>query len=204
MEAILLKYLPKKSVPIVLEILEQYDVQFKVVNRRSSKHGDYKKVDGQHYISINASVNSYRMLITLIHELSHLLAFDKYGFDIKPHGKEWKQTFSGMMMPLLENTNIFPYSLLPVLRNYFRNPKASSDTDYKLTNALRAYDGGQSKSAINELPDQGRFRLHNGRIFIKGNQRVKRFECLEERTGKVYLFNPNVLVESIDVLEKES
>ena len=198
MEAILLKYLPKNAVPIVLKPLEEYNVQFKIVNRRSSKHGDYKKVDGVHYISINASVNPYRMLITLIHELAHLLAFEKHGFSIKPHGREWKETFSGMMMPLLENTHIFPYSLLPVLRNYFRNPKASSDTDYKLANALRAYDGGQEKSTINELPEKGRFRLHNGRIFIKGNQRVKRFECQEEQTGKIYLFNSNVMVESID------
>ena len=33
------------------------------------------------------------------------------------------------------------------------------------------------------------------RYLKKGNKRVKRFECIEVKTGKLYLFNPNAEVE---------
>ena len=38
-------------------------------------------------------------------------------------------------------------------------------------------------------------RAYNGKIFKRGPRRVKRFECIEISTGKVYLFNPNAEVE---------
>ena len=38
-------------------------------------------------------------------------------------------------------------------------------------------------------------RIYNGKIFKRGNKRVKRFECLEVATGRLYLFNPNAEVE---------
>ncbi|MFT5985531.1 MAG: SprT protein, partial [Planctomycetota bacterium] len=31
--------------------------------------------------------------------------------------------------------------------------------------------------------------------FRRGNKRVKRYECVEIATGRVYLFNPNAEVE---------
>jgi len=37
--------------------------------------------------------------------------------------------------------------------------------------------------------------LQNGKIFKKGKKLVKRHECLEVATGKIYLFNPNAEVE---------
>ena len=42
------------------------------------------------------------------------------------------------------------------------------------------------------------FKLYNERIFQKGKKRRKRFECVEVKTGKLYLFNPNAEVELIE------
>ncbi|RZW42937.1 MAG: sprT domain-containing protein, partial [Flavobacteriaceae bacterium] len=41
--------------------------------------------------------------------------------------------------------------------------------------------------------------LYNGRKFQKGNKRIKRFECVEIKTGKLYLFNPNAEVELLEI-----
>ena len=105
------------------------------------------------------------------------------------------------MLPFL-NTKVFPNELLPFLAKYFINPKASSDTDDKLAFALKQYDEPNDKSYIFEVPIGNRFRLYNGKVFQKGNKRVKRYECVEIKTGKLYLFNPNAEVELINLWTK--
>jgi len=82
-----------------------------------------------------------------------------------------------------------------LLALHFKNPKATSDTDARLALALKQFDPENDKNYIFEIPKDGLFRLHNGKIFKRGNKRVKRYECVEVATGKVYLFNPNAEVE---------
>lgn len=197
MEHVLEKYLPERSVRSCFDLIKTHKVHLKIVNDRVTRHGDYRRMpDGKHQITVNASLNKYKFLITLIHEIAHLVAFQKYGKHIKPHGLEWKKTFQRLMLPLI-NTDVFPSKLLPLLANHFRNPKASSDTDTKLSLALKQYDPVNDKSYIFELPKGSLFRLYNGRVFQKGNKRVKRYECVEMSTRKIYLFNPNAEVEPL-------
>ena len=191
------KYIPPASVASIFQLIKTHNVHLKIVNERVTRHGDYRKMpNGQHQITVNANLNSYRFLITLIHEIAHLLSFNEYGRRIKPHGKEWKYTFQKLMLPYLR-PEIFPLELLPLLALHFKNPRASSDTDTKLSLALKQFDPFNDKNFIFEIPLGGKFRLHNGKIFERGNKRVKRFECLEITTGRMYLFNPNAEVELI-------
>lgn len=198
MKHVLAPYLPEHSVDAVFELIKLYGVHLKIVNERITRHGDYRRdTNGYHQITVNSSLNKYRFLITLIHEIAHLAAFEKFGRRIKPHGEEWKLTFQKLMVPFIR-PEIFPPALLPLLARHFRNPKASSDTDATLALALKQFDENNSeKSYIFEIPYGSRFRIYNGKIFQKGAQRVKRFECVEIETGKVYLFNPNAEVELI-------
>jgi SprT protein len=178
-----------------MELIQDNNVHLKIVNERVTRHGDYRKnIDGTHQITVNTTLNTYRFFITLIHEISHLVAFQKYGRAIKPHGTEWKFTFQQLMLPYI-NPSIFPQQLLPLIALHFKNPKASSDTDARLSLALKQYDPPNDKNYIFEIPAGGSFRLYNGKIFRRGNKRVKRYECLEIATGRVYLFNPNAEVE---------
>ena len=194
---VLQKYLPERAVDDICQLLEMNRVYLKIVNERVTKHGDYRKLaSGQHVITINASLNKYQFLITLVHEVAHLVAFEKYGRRIKPHGIEWKMTFQRLMLPFL-NPTIFPSSLLPVLAQHFKNPRASSDTDVKLALSLRQYDEQNDKSYIFEIPLGSTFRIHNGKVFQKGKRRIKRYECVEVTSGRVYLFQPNAEVELI-------
>ena len=183
--------------PSVLHLIKTHSVHLKIVNERVTRHGDYRRnSDGTHQITVNTSLNTYRFLITLIHEIAHLVAFERYGRTIKPHGREWKGTFQQLMLPFI-HSGIFPKQLLPLVALHFKNPKASSDTDARLSLALKQYDPPNDKNYIFEIPAGGIFRLYNGKIFKRGNKRVKRYECLEVATGRIYLFNPNAEVEFI-------
>lgn len=197
MTDILKKYIPEASVNPVFELIKSHGVYLKIVNERVTRHGDYRRLaNGQHQITVNTTLNQYRFLITLIHEIAHLEAFTKYGRQIKPHGSEWKHTFQTLMIPFLR-PEVFPNQLLPYLARHFKNPKASSDTDAQLALALKQFDPPNDKNYIFEIPHGSYFRIYNGRIFKRGNRRVKRYECLEVSTGKIYLFNPNAEVELI-------
>lgn len=189
------RYIPEAAVNSTFELIQSNNIHLKIVNERVTRHGDYRKLpNGGHQITVNGNLNRFRFFITLIHEIAHLVAFQNYGRNIKPHGKEWKFTFQQLMLPFIR-PEIFPNRLLPFLALHFKNPKATSDTDSRLSLALKEYDPPNDKNYIFEIPFGANFRLYNGKIFKRGKQRVKRFECVEITTGRIYLFNPNAEVE---------
>lgn len=197
MKEVLQKYIPENAVLPIIELIKTNKIHLKIVNERVTRHGDYqKRPNGQHQITVNASLNKYRFLVTLIHEIAHLVAFEIYGRNIKPHGIEWKITFQKIMLPYLR-PEIFPNNLLPLLARHFKNPTASSDTDTTLALALKQFDPQTDKNYIFEIPYGTVFKIHNGKIFKKIALRTKRIECLEMVTQKIYLFNPNAEVEII-------
>src|SRR5690606_37638013 len=191
MVQILAKYIPDAAVEPVFELIKQHRVYPKIVNERYSRHGDHRELaSGQHQITVNASLHKYRFLVTVIHEIAHLVAIETYGRNIKPHGIEWKHTFQQLMIPFIR-PEVFPNELLPFLARHFRNPTASSDTDTHLSLALKKYDPDNDKNYIFEIPAGGLFRTQNGRVFKRGLRKIKRYECVEIHTGRIYLFNPN-------------
>lgn len=197
MNAVLEKYLPSHAVAPVFALIEENGIHLKIVNERVTRHGDYRRMPtGIHQITVNSNLNKFRFLITLIHEIAHLIAFEKHGRHIKPHGREWKMTFQKIMLPFIR-PEIFPVALLPVIAQHFKNPKASSDTDARLSIALKHYDAETDKNYVFQVPYGSLFRIHNGKTFRRGEKLRKRYECLEMATGKTYLFQPNAQVEML-------
>ncbi len=191
-------YIPIAAQAKVNDLLKHQAVVVKVVKKRKTKHGDFRKLpSGKTQITVNESDNPYRFLITLLHEIAHHLAFQKFGYRIAPHGKEWKSTFGNITQPFLI-PSVFPAPLLEVFGRHMMNPKASSDTDIHLGLALKQYDPYTHKKAIFELPIAAKFKLDNGRVFQKGEKRRKRYVCKEVSSGKAYLFQPNAEVEQIE------
>lgn len=195
---ILGRYVPEAALIYCFEKIKQHGVHLKIVNERLSRHGDYRKLpNGGHLITVNAGPNPYRFLITLIHEIAHLVAFIEHGNRIRPHGKEWKLTFKTLMLPLL-NPAVFPKELLPILATHFKSPKASSSADVLLDRELRNYDPVERGVFVEELAEGALFAYREKRIFKKGMKRRKRFECLEIATNRKYLFQPNARVMPIE------
>ena len=198
MQDTLKEYIPDKAIPKVIALLDHDKLSVTVKRERKTRHGDYRRLpNGQHQITVNSNLNHYRFLITLIHEIAHFEAYKSYGRSIKPHGLEWKRTFQHLMLPFM-NPEIFPTEVLPLLATHFKNPKASSDTDIQLAYALKQFDAPNDKTFIFELFLHQSFKIDNGRVFKKGVKRHTRYECLELKSGKIYLFNANVEVELLE------
>ena len=155
------KYIPDNAIELVDEILQNHPIDIKIVNNRVTKHGDFKKLkNGNVQITLNNTLNKYQFLLTLIHEIAHFVTYKKYK-RVKPHGIEWKINFQHLMLPFLQ-PKIYPNSLLPLLANYFKNPKASTGSDVNLTLALKQYDDLSGKIFI--------FEIAHGTIFTFNNR----------------------------------
>ncbi|MDB2492604.1 SprT-like domain-containing protein [Flavobacteriaceae bacterium] len=190
-------FIPKAAYDQVAQLLLHDNLVVKIKKERKTRHGDYRRLpNGKHQITINSNLNTYRFLITLIHEIAHFEAYKTYGKMIKPHGLEWKSVFQHLMLPFIR-PEIFPNDVLPLLAMHFKNPKASSDSDPVLALKLKQYDAPNGKTFIFDVPEGATFRLYNGKLFRKGSKRRTRFECTELASGRLYVFNPNAEVELI-------
>lgn len=193
----LTSYIPAAASDQVLQLLNDDSLQVLIKTPRKTRHGDYRKLNnGCHQITVNSNLNPYRFLVTLLHEIAHFEAYKIYGSAIKPHGKEWKSTFQRLALPFLR-PEIFPNQTLPFLAHYFKNPKASSDSDVLLSRSLKQFDPPNEKTYIFELVEGAKFKASNGKIFLKGKKRRTRFEATELNSGRSYAFNPNAEVELI-------
>ena len=190
-------YLPSSSIHMVEELLQHHPIEVRIVKKRKTKHGDFRRLpNGRVQITLNEHPNGYRFLITFLHEMAHHIAFQKHGYSIRPHGEQWQAAYREVVASFLEAA-VFPSPLDAVYAQHVQRPKASSDTDIHLAQALRAYDPPTNKIPLMNVEEGECFALDNGRRFEKGPQRRKRFTCRELSTGKLYLIQPLVEVVSL-------
>ncbi|MEN8224062.1 MAG: SprT-like domain-containing protein [Bacteroidota bacterium] len=194
-KVILEKYIPKTSVDLIYDWLQQYNIHLKVSRKRSTKLGDYRPPQNGngHHITVNHDLNQYAFLITLVHEVAHLIIWEKHRNKVRAHGKEWKETYRELMLPFLE-MEIFPQDIHDALQSYLGKSYASSGSDLKLSRTLQKYDEVQGLTL--EMLDEGSiFRLPNGRTFAKGKLMRKRYRCVSLDNKRIYLVNPLAKVE---------
>ena len=88
-------YLPEGAFEPVLALIHQYKLHLTVTKARKSVLGDYRHplMGANHKISVNGNLNQYEFLITLLHELGHLLCYEQYKNRVEAHGKEWKYLY---------------------------------------------------------------------------------------------------------------
>lgn len=199
---ILGKYLPTAAIAPILDWQESMNFSFRIANNRKTKLGDYRPPHGRkgHRISVNKGLNKYAFLITLVHEIAHLTTFNEYKGRVAPHGREWKLAFAELMQPFLRAT-IFPGEVESALAEYLKNPTATSCNDEQLMRILRNYDV-EPPIYLEELAQGAVFRIYNGRKFVKGPKRRKRFICEEVTTQRQYLFSPVAEVHVISTKEE--
>jgi SprT protein len=193
---ILKKYLPEQSVALIAEWIIRFDFKLKIKKERSTRLGDYTSPRNgmNHVITINHNLNKFSFLITLVHEVAHLVTYNQHRNTVNPHGKEWKQNFQQLIQPFL-NTDIFPLEVFAALRRYMQNPAASSCSDVQLLRTLKLHDEKSDSVFLEYLPFNAVFLYNGSRVFRKGERIRKRFKCIEISSGAVYLFNPLTEVE---------
>jgi hypothetical protein len=186
-------FLPERSFDLVVNFINRYKIHLTVTKQRKSILGDYRHAfpGKNHRISVNGNLNKYEFLITLLHEIAHLLTFEQFGGKAEVHGKEWKYFYGGLLKNFIEQ-KIFPADIERALYKSVVNPAATANGETDLLLVLRKYDAVKREGYYHliELPAGAVFVMDNGRIFKKGNRRRKRFECLEIKSGKIYLVNP--------------
>jgi len=186
------QYLPDHTYELVMPLIQQHKVHLTITRERQTKLGDYRNAHGgrNHRISVNGNHNKFSFLITLLHELAHLLAYEQYGNRIQAHGREWKTLYGGVLKDFLQY-HIFPADITKELQASLHNPAASSCAEEGLQRALMHYDKRRpGVKRIEEIAPGKHFIIANGRSFAKGEIIRKRYKCTELATGKMYLFSP--------------
>ena len=181
-------YIPKMSVEGLINLIDNENLSIKVVKERITKHGDFRKFNNQNsVITVNKSNNKYRFLMTLIHEIAHYYTYRDNRF-AKPHGLKWKNIFKKITEPFL-NSNIFPNSLLVLLRKHMQDPKSSFSYDSDLSKELDKYDNDNSEDLVylDDLPPNS-FFIYRDKKYVKVQKKRKRYLCKCLTNKRNYLF----------------
>ena len=192
---ILQNKIPKESISLISQWINELNIKLKFVNKRATKLGDFRyDTKNGFVITINNNLNQYSSLITLTHEIAHAFVFSKYGNNVKPHGREWKLIYKKLIINFL-HPNIFPNDILSPLSSYMINPSASTSNNLDLVMSLRNYDA-EVKATVSQIDIGERF-LYLNKVFVKEALLRKRIKCREIDRNKFYLFNPLTEIEII-------
>ena len=186
-------FLPIQALKKINKWLSSFDCKVIITNPRQTKLGDYRSPNNNknHIISINNNLNKYSFLITLTHEIAHMMIWEKYKNNVKPHGPEWKEMFKKLMINFMP---VFPTDIQKCLAIHLKNPKASSSSDHELQKILRKYDKNPTLT-ISDIHYGSIFSTPNGKRYIKEKKIRTRFQCKSLDNNRIYLFSPLAEVE---------
>ncbi|WP_392437216.1 SprT-like domain-containing protein [Cruoricaptor ignavus] len=185
-------FLPENALPYLKGWCGSFSLHIRITKERQSKLGDYRKLkDGSHKITINSTLPRPLFFLVLTHEIAHLIAFEKFGRNILPHGKEWKHTFREM---LVESLAVYPEDLRPEILKFAKSPKANFLASHGIARYFHNSDG--NLVTVEELSAGERFS-YKGRDYEVLARRKINYLCREARTGKQYLFKPLATVQKL-------
>lgn len=189
----LANFLPDGTFDKVVHYVHHYKVHLTISKQRKSVLGDYRHAGwgGNHRISVNGNLNKYEFLITLLHELAHMLAYEQFKNRVEPHGKVWKGHYSKLLIDFVQQ-KVFPSDIEMALQKSIINPAATANGETELLLVLRKYDivKKEGQYPVIDIPEGSVFQTENGKLFRKGAKRRKRFDCVEIKTGLHYTFSP--------------
>ena len=181
------KYLPENTLQYLRKWFSDYYIHIKVTKNRNSKLGDYRKLrDNTHEITINSTLVPSLFFFVLTHELAHLIAFEKYGRKISPHGNEWKSTFRDM---LLESIEIYDDDLKPIIKKFSQSPKANFMASPELVKYFEFESENNEGVYIEELTKGTKF-VYRNEIYLLEGLIKKNYLCINLASGRKYSFKP--------------
>ena len=194
LEAALSRFIPLAAVPLACQMLREHPHHINITPPRSTKHGDFsvRHDREKHQITVNGNLNPYAFLITLMHELAHLITYNQFKNRVKPHGEEWKNNFKKTLGPFLK-LGIFPPDVHQAIQHYLSNPDAATCSNIPLSLVLARYDKHRNPNIIllENLPDgQHFFYGKEKREFVRIRKNRTRILCKEISSATDYLFSP--------------
>jgi len=198
--AALEQFLPPDTFDMVAPHFYAHRIHLTLTHERKSVLGDYRIPTRSlpvHRISINSTLNRYSFLITLLHEMAHLLTWVHFADKAAPHGREWKTQFRHLLVPFM-GRRIFPADVEEALHAYLQNPAASTCTDARLYKALYRYDTRRpGYRLVDDIRVNGQFATEDGRVWEKVESLRTRARCRCLETGKMYFFQGIVEVKAV-------
>lgn len=188
---ILRPYLPAAALDHVERAIAGLAVDLRVVRPRRTKLGDHRPPPAPlrpHRITVNADLNPYAFLTTLLHEVAHAATWERHRprRRLRPHGPEWKQEFSAVLAPVVA-AGVFPDDLAAAVTKSLWNPAAATCSDRELLLALARYDRPpEGRVRVEDLPDGAWFRIDGRHLFRAGRIVRTRRRCFELGTGREY------------------
>ena len=193
--SVLEKFLPENALPYLKIWFGSYPCHLKITKNRNSKLGDYRKLpDKSHQITVNGTLEPQLFFFVLTHELAHLIAFEKYGRRISPHGAEWKQTFREM---LLESLTVYTEDLRPIIQKFSKSPKANFMASPDLVKYFHRPEEDDEQTFIENLK-KGELFEYKKEIFVIEETTKKRYLCRNLKSGLKYKVNTLARVRKID------
>lgn len=189
---VLKEYIPEPAVDEALILLKKHHIFLKITRARQSKLGDFKfpKKGELNRITVNQNLNPYSFLITLVHEIAHVITFEKHQSKAKPHGKEWKENYRNLLLKMLA-LKCFPEELSAIIRQHAQKAPASTMRDLDLSRALHNYDENNDSTVRLENLEKGKvFISLQGIKYKKGDKKRTRFLCKNLSNARNYSFHP--------------
>lgn len=182
---VLEQFLPENALPYLKIWFGSYPCHLKITKNRNSKLGDYRKLpDKSHQITVNGTLEPQLFFFVLTHELAHLIAFEKYGRRISPHGAEWKQTFREI---LLESLTVYAEDLRPIIQKFSKSPKANFMASPELVKYFHVPKEDDEQTFIENLK-KGELFEYKKEIFVIEETTKKRYLCKNIKSSRKYYF----------------
>ena len=194
------QYLPENTFPFLKKWFSDYYIHIKITKNRNSKLGDYRRLpDKSHQITVNSTLDKQLFFFVLTHELAHLLAFENFNFRISAHGKEWKNTFTEM---LLESIDIYRDDLKPIITRFAKNPKANFMASPELVRYFHIEEPDDSTVFIEDLWVNDQF-IYKGERYMILEKKKKSYLCVHLKNSKKYSFKTLAKVEKLKINDEQ-
>jgi len=201
--AIVRPHLPEAAIDHVARAVGPLRLDVRVVRPRRTKLGDHRPPRPPlraHRVTINADLNPWAFLTTLLHEVAHAATWERHAGRrrrVRPHGPEWREEFAGLLAPLVDG-RVLPKELAAAVLRSLARPAAATCSDRGLLLALARYDRPRAdRVRVEELADGAWFRIDGGHAFLAERLVRTRRRCFEAGTGREYRVHGLLLVEPL-------
>jgi len=197
-------HVPPEAMDHVVRALGGLRVELRVVRPRRTKLGDHRPprlpLRPTHRITINADLNPWAFLTTLLHEVAHAATWERHAARrrrVRPHGPEWQREFADVLAPLLD-ARVFPDELAAAVGRSLASPAAATCSDRGLLLALARYDRhAEGRVRVEDLAEGTWFRADGRHVFRAGRLVRTRRQCFLAGTGQEYRVHGLLAVEPL-------